>query len=138
VAARHAADLPGRGDQPAPMLLLSQQCGETRRGVEAGQAQPVHRAVAAHQGRRLQVTNQRVILDPHENPLLVRCQPCLAKAAPRTIARPNRPCTTGLHCPSCHATLAWPWVGITAAGATHPPSSATAPRPSRADPALLL
>src|SRR5271166_2912889 len=49
------------------MLLLSQQRGEARCGVEARQAQPVHGAVAADQGGRLQVTDQRVILDPHEN-----------------------------------------------------------------------
>jgi hypothetical protein len=86
VAARHDADLPGGGDKPAPMLLLSQQRGEARCGVEVGQAQPVHRAVAANQGRGLQVTDQRVILNPHgkSSPDMQPALP-LRKRAPRVM-----------------------------------------------------
>jgi hypothetical protein len=67
VAARHAADLAHGSDEPAAVPLLSQQRGKARRGVEAGQAQPVHRAVTADQGGGLQITDQRVLLDLHRN-----------------------------------------------------------------------
>jgi hypothetical protein len=126
VAARHAADLPGRGDEPAPMLLLSQQRGEARCGVEAWQAQPVHRAVAADQGGRLQVTDQCVILHPHGNssPGVLPALPW-RRRAPDCIVPPE-PLLPPRACIAPHVMPLWPGPGVevqeAGAGGDHAPA----------------
>jgi len=50
-------------DLPASVLGRAEQRGEAGAAVEARPAQPVDRAVAADQRRRLAVANERVILD---------------------------------------------------------------------------
>ena len=60
-----------RGARPAgaisqrPCSGVAEQRGEARARVEARQAQPVDRAVAADQRGRLGVADERVVLDPH-------------------------------------------------------------------------
>jgi hypothetical protein len=63
VATPDPPDTAGRGDPPVPVALVAEQGREAGAGVEAGQAQPVDRAVEAHQGRRLGVGDDRVVLD---------------------------------------------------------------------------
>ena len=64
VAAPDAPDPTGRGDPPVAIAPVAEQRREAGPGVEAGQAQPVDRAVPAHQGRGLGVGNDRIVLDP--------------------------------------------------------------------------
>src|SRR5262245_65638934 len=45
------------------MLGFTQQRGEARRRIETRPAQPIDRAVAADQGRRLAVADQSVVFD---------------------------------------------------------------------------
>ena len=52
-----------RAELPVTVLLGAEQRREARRGVEARQAQPVDRSVAADQGARLPVADQGVLLD---------------------------------------------------------------------------
>ncbi len=52
-----------RSQQPAAVLRTAEQGGEAGGGVEAGQAQPVDRAVLADQGRRPGVAEHGVVLD---------------------------------------------------------------------------
>ena len=68
VAARRRAA--GRGcEQPAAVVLVAEQRGEAGTGVEAGEAEPVDRAAAVDERRRLEVADQRVVLDPrHRRP----------------------------------------------------------------------
>jgi len=66
VAQVAAADLPhrpGRGEPPAAVALVAEQCGEAGRRVEPGQAQPVDRPIPAHQPGGVGVADQRVVLD---------------------------------------------------------------------------
>src|SRR5439155_20438093 len=49
--------------QPAAVLGLAQQGGEAGAGVEARQAQPIDRPVAAHQGGGVTIAEQGIILD---------------------------------------------------------------------------
>ncbi len=60
---QHPRAVRGRGDRPVAVLPSAEQCREGRGGVEAGQAQPVDGAPAAHQRRRVAVADQRVVLD---------------------------------------------------------------------------
>ena len=53
----------GGGDLPEPVILVAQQPGEARGRVEVRQAQPVDGAVDAHQGGRVEVSDDGVILD---------------------------------------------------------------------------
>ena len=46
------------------MLGLAEQRGEAGAGVEAREAAPVDRPVAADERRRLQIAEERVVLDP--------------------------------------------------------------------------
>ena len=64
VAASGAAAARGGGDAPAAVRLFAQQRGEAGRRVEAGETQPIHRAVGADQGRGLQISHHRVVFDP--------------------------------------------------------------------------
>ena len=52
-----------RRDQPSAILRRAEQRREAGRRVEARQAEPVDRAVAADQSRRHQIADQTVILD---------------------------------------------------------------------------
>ena len=52
-----------RGQPPVAVVLGAEQRGEAGRRVEVREAQPVDRAVPADQRRRLQVAEQRVVLD---------------------------------------------------------------------------
>ena len=71
VAARRAADLvPGR-EQPAAVIGRAEQRREARARVEAREAAPVDRPVAADERGGLQVADEGVVLDPHR-PLLRR------------------------------------------------------------------
>jgi hypothetical protein len=51
-----------RGEQPATVTLVAEQRRETGSGIEAGQAEPVDRAICADQGRGLRVADEGVIL----------------------------------------------------------------------------
>ena len=52
-----------RRNQPSSVLRAAEQRGKTGAAVEAGQAQPIDRAVAANQRRRLAVSDDRVVLN---------------------------------------------------------------------------
>ena len=67
-----------RGDDPRSVLISAEQAGEACGGVESRQAQPVDRAVAAHERRRMRVADQCVVLDAkrhHVPPMPPRCRP---------------------------------------------------------------
>ncbi len=68
VAALDALDLAVGREQPAAVALVPEQRGEARARVEAREAEPVDRAVAPDERRRLQVADQPVVLDPHQSP----------------------------------------------------------------------
>src|SRR5215208_2956352 len=70
VPPRDARDPAGRRDQPPPVTLVAQQRGEAGPRIEAREAEPVDRAVAADQRGRVRVADERVLLDPlrHEAP----------------------------------------------------------------------
>src|SRR5580698_4627749 len=52
-----------RGDLPVTVVLGAEQTGEARGRVEVRQAQPVDGAVDAHQGSRVEISDDGVILD---------------------------------------------------------------------------
>ena len=54
---------PDGGEKPAPVLRLTEQRRKTGARVEAGEATPVDRARPAHECGRLEVPDQRVVLD---------------------------------------------------------------------------
>ena len=54
-----------RREQPAAVPLVAEQRREAGVRVEAGQAEPVDRAVAADERSRLQVADQAVVLELH-------------------------------------------------------------------------
>jgi hypothetical protein len=53
-----------RRDLPVTVIGVAEQGRETGLGVEARQAQPVHRTVRADQRGRLHVADDGVVLDP--------------------------------------------------------------------------
>jgi hypothetical protein len=53
-----------RRDPPAAVILVAEQGREAGLGIEARQAQPVHRTVRADQCGRLHVPDDGVIFDP--------------------------------------------------------------------------
>ena len=60
-------------DLPVPVVLGAEDGRQAGGGVEAREAEPVERSVAAHQCGRLQVTDEPVVLDgPRHLPLLDR------------------------------------------------------------------
>ena len=81
VAALRARHLGGGREQPAAVGLVAEQRGEAGGRVEPREAQPVDRAVAAHQRRGLRVADQGVVLDPQ------RHDGCGARAPPRASRR---------------------------------------------------
>src|SRR5262249_31394370 len=52
-----------RRDLPMTVLACAKQGGKTRIGIEARPAQPVDRAIARDQRRRLAIANQAVVFD---------------------------------------------------------------------------
>ena len=71
----------GGRDPPEAVLLVTQEPGEARGRVEMRQAQPVDGAVDAHQGCRVEVSDDGVILDALAHGLI------LARFSPRCTAR---------------------------------------------------
>jgi PAS domain S-box-containing protein len=57
------ARVPARCDPPATVLHRPEQCREARGRVEARHAEPVERAVASDERRRLVVRDERIVLD---------------------------------------------------------------------------
>lgn len=59
-----AADVGGSGGTDGPVAgILVEEPGEDRRAVEAGKAQPVHRALGGDQGGRAAVGQQGMVTD---------------------------------------------------------------------------
>src|SRR5690606_40600536 len=71
----------GRAEPPVAVAVVAEQTGEAGGGVEPGQAEPVDGTVPADQCRRLHVTDERVVLDPHALTL------ASAAAAPAHVCR---------------------------------------------------
>jgi hypothetical protein len=63
IAARRAHDRRHRTDAVVSAVVVVQQPGKGAAGVEAPQAGPVDRAMAAHQGGRVTVTDECVVTD---------------------------------------------------------------------------
>ena len=63
IASAHAAVDADRREAPAAVLALAEQRREARRGIEARPAQPVDRAVGAHERRRMAVADQRIVFN---------------------------------------------------------------------------
>jgi hypothetical protein len=59
----HRASGLGRCDAPESVSLVAEHLGEARGGVKARQAQPVDRAVAAHERSGMRVSDHSVVLD---------------------------------------------------------------------------
>jgi len=64
VATRRRAHVDRGCEEPPAVVRRSEERGEARTRVEPREATPVDRSAAAHDGRRLQVPDQRVVLDP--------------------------------------------------------------------------
>ena len=62
-SAARPRDGPRGGETPVAVRFVAEQGGEARGRVEAGQAQPVDRSVAADQRGRVRVADERVVLD---------------------------------------------------------------------------
>ena len=67
IAAARPRDRAGGREPPPTMLRHAEQRREAGGGIEAGQAAPVDRAVAADERRRLQIAEQRVVFDPRHD-----------------------------------------------------------------------
>src|SRR5581483_4695628 len=78
-----------RREQPAAVLPPAEDRAETGARVEAGERQPVDRAGAADERRRLQVAEERVVLDPlgHQRPSSSAANGASRRATPRLNAR---------------------------------------------------
>src|SRR5262249_39200854 len=73
-----------RSNDPAALLAIPEQCGKTGVGVESRETAPVDRTPAMDERRRLQVRQQRVILDQW---------PAAASDITRAVSRaPDRRC----------------------------------------------
>ena len=68
VPARRPVNAGRRREQPAAVIGVAEQRREARTRVEAREAAPVDRPVAADERRRLQVADERVVLDPRHAP----------------------------------------------------------------------
>jgi len=81
---RAARRSPRHGRQlPETVIVVTEQPGEARTGVEPGQAQPVDGSIATDQSRRVGVADQAVILDGECHGLiLTRRSPANVRHAP--------------------------------------------------------
>src|ERR1700693_5694435 len=59
--------------QPPSVVAVSQQGSKTRRRVKAGPAQPIDRAIAPDQGRRLSVTDDWIVFFFYGHPPSFQC-----------------------------------------------------------------
>ena len=59
-----------RRDQPSSVLRPAEERGKTRGAVETGQAQPIDRAVAPDQRRRLTIADDGVVLNSKRHKVL--------------------------------------------------------------------
>src|SRR5262249_62034189 len=75
------------GDEPAPVLGAAKQRRKARLGVEAGKAAPVERALAVDERRRLQVGQERVVLEERAHRLAKQT----SKATPSAVGVPVGP-----------------------------------------------
>ena len=103
VASRRLDDVDARSDPPRAVLLRAEEAGEAGRGIEAGQAEPIDRAVQPHQCSRMGVADQRVVLDaerhrPSRSPgALGACSVPRGEVTVTELAQPDaeRPSTSG-------------------------------------------
>ena len=51
------------GDPPRPVVLVTQELGKARTGIESRQAEPVDRSVPSDQGDGVQIADDSVVLD---------------------------------------------------------------------------
>src|SRR5262249_30194806 len=65
VATRGRFGCADRRESPLTVRLVAEDGREARRGIEAGQTQPLHGAVPTDERRRLKVTDEAVVLDWH-------------------------------------------------------------------------
>ena len=61
----------GGRELPEAVVLVTEQPREARRGVEVGQAQPVDGPVEAHQGGRMKIADDGVVLDALRHGLIL-------------------------------------------------------------------
>src|SRR5660398_183276 len=79
IAPIHLPHLRLRSDAPGTVVLISEQGGEEGGGVEAGEAQPIDGTVLAHQGGRLRISDQTIVLYGQSHiPPLLPCQICVS------------------------------------------------------------
>ena len=62
------------GDEPAAVIIVADQLGETAAGVEAGQAQPIHGPVPTYYGRTLSISDQCVVFYGLTHPAMIADQ----------------------------------------------------------------
>ncbi len=84
VRARDALDGDAGCDEPAAVLGLAEQRGEARGRVEAGETEPVDGAIPPHEGGRLAVAEQRVVLDLQRHGTVAEQELC------RRLIRPGQ------------------------------------------------
>ena len=106
VAAGPETPLPARREQPAPVLLVAQERRQAGGRIEAGQAEPVDRAVAPDQRRRPHVTDQRIVLEQHQASNLAFARSnSSADNAPLSLRSASfRSSSAGLAVPACSFT----------------------------------
>ncbi len=85
-------DLAPGSDPPPSVALVTEQGRQTCAGVEPGEAEPVDRTVPGHEGCRLGVTDQRVVLDRLAHRPLLRRSARPTQEAVRVVLR--RRCST--------------------------------------------
>ena len=56
--------LGGRGDLPSPIFGAAEQSGKACRRIEAGESEPIDRAVATDHRRTLAIADKSIVLDP--------------------------------------------------------------------------
>ena len=95
----------GRRDRPAAVVLVAEQAGEHRGGIEARPAQPVDRAVAPDERRGLTVADHRVVFDlqghRRSSSCVVRLLVCTTTNDRNSGTRPSVASQTGFRRLSC-------------------------------------
>src|SRR5439155_23842400 len=89
IAAAGPSHYHGRRQEPAAVIRLTQQRGKAGTGVEAGEAAPVDGPLSADKRRRLEVADQRIVLDSRHSANPRSLHSCAARTLGRRSTRPS-------------------------------------------------
>src|SRR5215217_3934589 len=85
-APRVGPNLTGRRDEPAPVPIIPEQRREARGGIEAGEAEPVDRAVSPYKSGGLQIADQAIVLKKHQLPPSYGCGRTCTTTVPASMS----------------------------------------------------